>query len=124
MLNNDVNRHPAVYARKMSIMFDTAVKDTELRIRAEHLLRDLTQTLKKEGCELIGHIKGLFAAGDAGHLMFGVTSYDEPAHFTGGLNSGITEAIMTVNIIVYGVGLEIIEAAFNKALQGQCFTES
>jgi hypothetical protein len=124
MLNNDLNMHPTVYAHKMSIVFDTTVKDKELRLRVENLLKDLTQSLRNEGCELIGHIKGLLAADERGYLMFSLSSHDEPVRFKGKLKTGITEAEMTVNIIVYGVGLEIIEAAFRKALHEQCFTQS
>jgi hypothetical protein len=117
MLTSGHHIHPAVYARKMNIAFDAAMKDEELRFRVERFLTDLTRSLRNDGCELIGHIKGLFVADEGGHLMFSVTSHDEPAQFKGELHAGITGGIMTVNIIVYGIELKIVETMFKKAFQ-------
>jgi hypothetical protein len=124
MLIDNHHMHPAVYARKMSTTFDAVIQDEELRFRVERFLTDLTRSLMNAGCELIGHIKGLIAAGVAGYLMFSVTSHDDPVSFKGELKTGITEASMTVNIIVYGLGPDAVETAFEKAYQRLCFTEN
>jgi hypothetical protein len=122
MLINNLPMHPVVYAQKISITFDAAILDAELRLRIERFLMDLTRRLKNDGCELIGHIKGLFAADSAGYLMFSITSPDEPPKFKGEINSKITGAQMSVNVIVYGVGLKIVETAFEKASRSLCLT--
>jgi hypothetical protein len=124
MLINNHHMHPAVYARKMSTTFNAVIQDEELRFRVERFSTDLARSLMNAGCELIGHIKGLIAAGVAGYLMFSVTSHDEPVRFKGELKTGIKEASMTVNIIVYGVGPDAVETAFEKAYQRLCFTEN
>jgi hypothetical protein len=124
MIISDKYIHPTVFARKMSIIFNAAINDAELRFKADSFLKDLTQSLRNEGCELIGHIKGLFAAGVAGYLMFSITSHNEPVHFKGELNAEITRAVLTLNIIVYGVGHEIVKNTFKKAFQELCATES
>jgi len=124
MLRTDEHILPVVFAQKMVIDFDAAIEDDELRSRTERFLRDMTQTLMNEGCELIGHIKGLFTAGDAGYLMFSLTSHDEPVSMKGELKTGIRKAEMTVNIIVYGVGHETAASAFKKAFKELCVTES
>lgn len=124
MLRTDEHILPVVFAQKMGIDFNTVIEDAELRKRVERFLRDLTQTLMNEGCELIGHIKGLFTAGTAGYLMFSLTSHDEPVSMKGELKTGIRRAEMTVNIIVYGVAPEAAATAFKKAFKELCVTES
>jgi hypothetical protein len=123
MLKANEHTLPAVFAQKTDIDFDSAIYETELRNRTERFLRDMTHTLINEGCELIGHIKGLFAAGTAGYLMFSLTSHDKPVSFKGELKTGIRRTELTVNIIVYGVGSETVKTAFEKAFKEFCVTE-
>jgi len=117
MLIDDRHVHPTVYARELNITFNVEIQDGELRSRTEKFLTGLTRDLRDAGCRLIGHIKGLFAAHEKGYLMFSVTSFEEAAQFKGKLDAGITAAIMTVNVIVYGVGFAAVEDAFKKSFR-------
>lgn len=117
MLTDDHQMHPTIYARKISIVFDAVMQERDLKSGTEKFLTELILDLRNEGCKLIGHIKGLFTADVKGHLMFSVTSFAETAHFKGKLHAGITRAFLTVNVIVYGVGLTIVEDAFTKAFR-------
>ena len=76
----------------------------------------LTTGLKDLGCRLIGHIKGILDGGSSGHLMFSVTSFDDDAHFKGVIKGEVKKAVLTINIIVYGIETSKIEALFNEAI--------
>lgn len=114
MLINDHHMHPTVYARKVNLAFKAGMQEIELKARIDTFLCELTDALKQSGCELIGHIKGLIVADGKGHLMFSLTSFEEATRFQGKLHAGIFTGLLTVNIIVYGVELNIVETVFQK----------
>ncbi len=117
MSGNGSEAHPAVYAHQRELVFDAAIPVAELKDRASIFISELTGALKDNGCELIGHIKGLIDAHEKGHLMFSVTSFDEGARFKGKMADGIAGAELKVNVIVYGIEQEIIEAVYQKTLK-------
>ena len=49
-----------------------------------------------------------------GHFIFSITSFTEDAHFKGKMADGIEEAILTINIIVYGIDKKVIETEYQK----------
>jgi hypothetical protein len=114
-MSGDRHMHPAVYSCERSIAFDPTISQSELRSRTGRFAADLTGSLHDDGCRLIGHIKGLFLAGDGGHLAFSVTSFGEAAHCNGKLPESVAGAMLTVNIIVYGVGIDTVTISFEKA---------
>lgn len=68
---------------------------------------------------MIGHIKGLVDADEKGHLLFSITSFEEGARFKGEMAGGITEAVLTINVIVYGIEEEIVEKMLEEAFARQ-----
>ncbi|MBN2062025.1 MAG: hypothetical protein JW882_16570 [Deltaproteobacteria bacterium] len=86
-----------------------------MKTKTDMFLYELTEALRQNGCTLIGHIKGFVNAKDKGHLMFSITSFKEGPRFKGEITGTISSAILTVNIIVYGIGQKNIETIFKKA---------
>ena len=122
MLADDDHAHPTACARKWQLTFADAIPANELNSRVALLLSELTSGLQEDGGRLIGHIKGLVEAEEKGHLLFSITSFEEAARFKGELVGEITEAALTINVIVYGVEEEIVEtmleAAFSRQFHG------
>jgi len=108
--------HPAAFSCKRDIAFGREITEIELKHRMTGCLSALTNGLKGSGCRLIGHIKGLLDGGNSGHLMFSITSFDDDVHFKGGIKGGIRKAVLTINIIVYGIETSKIEILFNEAI--------
>ena len=122
MLAGDDHAHPTACACKWQLTFDDAIPANELSSKVALLLSGLTSGLREDGGRLIGHIKGLVDADPKGHLLFSITSFEEGARFKGGMAGGITEAVLTINVIVYGIEeeivAEILEEVLNRHLHG------
>ncbi len=116
MTDNGNRMHPTAYACKETLAFKDAVPASELRERIDRFLSELTGALEPCGCELVGHIKGLIDAGDKGHLLFSITSFEEGARIKGKMDGGISGAVLTMNAIVYGIEKAVIEEAFQNML--------
>lgn len=116
MIDNFNQVLPTAYAHRENLLFEKIISEIELKAKIDGFLSEFTDALKRNGCKLIGHIKGLINADDKGHLMFSITSFTEKAHFKGEMVGGITRAILTMNIIVYGIEQKIIETEYQKAL--------
>ena len=108
--------HPAAFSCKREIAFGREITESELEQGMTKCLTVLTTGLRDLGCRLIGHIKGLLDCGNSGHLMFSITSFDDDVHFKGGIKGGIRKAVLTINIIVYGIETSKIEILFNEAI--------
>ena len=119
MLADDDHAHPTACACKWQLTFDDAISANELNSRVALLLSELTSGLQEDGGRLIGHIKGLVEAEEKGHLLFSITSFEEAARFKGELVGEITEAALTINVIVYGVEEEIVETMLEEAFSRQ-----
>ncbi len=117
MVKNHHHFDPAVFAREIGLIFDPPVEMIALTSTLEDFLSDLSSSLKLKGCTLIGHIKGLIAAGEKGHLVFSVTSFKESPRFNGEIRNEIYEALLTINIIVYGVDAATVDAVFHESFQ-------
>ena len=119
MLAGDDHAHPTSCACKWQLCFDDAIPAIELRSRVALLLSEWSGGLEKHGGRLIGHIKGLVDAEEKGHLLFSITSFEEGARFKGEMVGGITDAVLTINAIVYGIEEEIVETMLEEAFSGQ-----
>jgi len=84
----------------------------------------LTQSLRSDGGNLIGHIKGVLEVEADGHLLFSLTSFGEEARYKGELTGEIERARFTINVIVYGVQQQSVERAVREGLtrhfMGEC----
>ena len=119
MLAGDDHAHPTACACKWQLTFDDAIPANELNSRIALLLSECSGGLEKHGGILIGHIKGLIDADQKGHLLFSITSFEEGARFKGEMVGGITDAVLTINAIVYGIEEEIVETMLEEAFNGQ-----
>ena len=116
MIIETMEAQPAAYSCRKEMTFGNNIPEIELKARTSAFLSELTLGLKDRGCNLIGHIKGLVDAGNNGHLMFSITSFEDEVHFKGQLKEDVISAVLTVNIIVYGIEKRVVEAVFQKAL--------
>lgn len=99
---------PAVYALCGQLSLGASRSEEEIRSAVDSFLVDLTVSLKRHGCSLIGHIKGTLDAGENGQLFFSVTSLEERARFKGALSGRCQKMDLALNVIVYGVDGERI----------------
>ncbi len=119
MTDSHTDTAPTAYASRRKLMFHEGVSAAEVQARAELLLAELTRALQRNGCELIGHIKGLIDADDKGYLMFSITSFHEDARVKGELFGVVTEATLTINVIVYGIDENVIAKELHLASEKQ-----
>ena len=116
MSDNRHQMHPTIYAHKENLKFNDIIPAVELKERIVQFLSELTRDLEGNGCELIGHIKGLIDARDKGHLRFSITSFKEGTRFNGEMEDGIEAAILTINVIVYGIEQRSLKQFVNRRL--------
>ena len=122
MLADDDHAHPTACACRWQLTFDDAIPAIDLNSRTALLLSELSGGLEQNGGRLVGHIKGMIDAGEKGHLVFSITSFEKGARFKGELVGRITEAALTINVIAYGIEEvrveEVLEEAFNRHFRG------
>ncbi len=109
--------NPIAYASKEKLIFEDTIPVLELKALIEKFFSELIDDLLLGGCKLIGHIKGLLISQDKGHLMFSITSLKEGLRFKGEMKEGINSAVLTINIIVYGIEQNVIESMFQKVFR-------
>ncbi len=109
---------PVVCAWQRELSLDDARPQTsgQLVHAVRSFLAGLLPALRERGCSLIGHVKGMVDAGDAGRVFFSVTSFDGAPSIKGELERPIDCCRLTVNVIVFGsdeqrVGDAVLEAA-------------
>lgn len=108
---------PTVFAVNEALCFRVPLNEIDLKETTGAFLLELAEALKSRGCTLIGHIKGLVASDEKGHLMFSLSSFGEKARFNGKLHHGIMKASFTINIIIYGVDAAIVDAVFHESFR-------
>ncbi len=100
-----------------ALCFRIPLSEIDFKETIGAFLLELTEALKSKGCTLIGHIKGLIASDENGHLMFSLSSFGEKAQFNGKVYQGITKASFTINIIIYGVDAAIVDVLFHESFR-------
>jgi hypothetical protein len=115
VLADDDHAHPTACACKWHLTFGDALPAIDLSSRVALLVSELTGRLQEGGGRLIGHIKGLIDAEQSGHLLFSITSFEEGARFKGEMLGEIAEAVLTINVIVYGIEEEFVEKVLEEA---------
>jgi len=111
--------HPTACSIQVRIEFGVRIPASEVQERIDGFLGALRSFLRENGCRLIGHIKGMLAAGESGRLYFSVTSFDDDPRYKGKLDGEISEAELSMNVIVYGVGEAPVEKAARELLKRQ-----
>ena len=117
---------PAAFSCQRQLAFKAPAGAPELKALIAAFLEGLKRRLHDRGCSLIGHIKGLIAAGGTnaegtsaegpGYLMFSITSFDDEIHYKGKIGEETRQAALTVNIIVYGIEKAAVAAVCREAL--------
>jgi hypothetical protein len=94
---------PAVYAARATVVFKPAVHADQLESTVSEFLEVLAEALAAAGCTLVGHIKGIVEAPGRGDLAFHATTLGARPAVTGGLAGLAGDAVLTINVIVFGV---------------------
>jgi len=94
---------PAVFAARAEIVLDPPASPDELEDLIAGFFRALLPALAAVGCTLVGHIKGTVAAPGRGDLAFHATDLEAPPALTGGVAGLAHDAVLSINVIVFGV---------------------
>jgi hypothetical protein len=106
---------PAVFAARADISFRPPAHSAQLELMIAHFLAALSKGLADAGCTLVGHIKGTLAARGRGDLAFDATALAAAPSLTGGVAGAPDTAVLTVNVIVFGVADEALPAVVTGA---------
>jgi hypothetical protein len=97
---------PAVFAAQAGVAFASPAGAEELELIVARFFAALSGALADAGCTLVGHIKGTLAVPGHGDLAFHATALATPPALTGGIAGLADDALLTINVIVFGVGEE------------------
>ena len=106
---------PAVFAARAEIVLDPPARPDELESLIAGFFRALFPALAAAGCTLVGHIKGTVAAPGQGDLAFHATDLEAPPALTGGVAGPAHDAVLTINVIVFGVDEQALPALVRDA---------
>ena len=106
---------PAVYAARAAVAFEPPVHSDELESAVARFFEALAGALAGAGCTLVGHIKGTVEAPGRGDLAFHATTLGARPAVTGGLAGMAADAVLTVNVIVFGVDEQALPALVRDA---------
>jgi hypothetical protein len=113
------NAAPAVFAACADIVFDPPAHADQLEQAVSRFYAALSSALAEAGCSLVGHVKGTLAVRGRGDLAFHATTLAAGPAITGGLTGTAREAVLTVNVIVFGVDEQalpgMVRAAWSAA---------
>jgi hypothetical protein len=104
---------PEVFAAQADLTFREPASQEAVEAVLRTFLDRLSTTAAAAGCVLVGHIKGVVGAGDE-ELEFSLTTLAGVPRFAGTLPHHTGSAILTLNVIVFGVG----EPALAGAVRG------
>jgi hypothetical protein len=108
---------PTIFAGEFSVRFPSPVTDRELKGKISAFFSGLLDFLFREGCRLIGHIKGLVLTEEKGLLLVNITSFRTQDAFKGNLPGLTSKASLTLNVIVFGVSEEKIRSFVEQEVQ-------
>jgi hypothetical protein len=106
---------PAVFAAQADVLFDPPAHADQLELAVTRFFAALSGGLADAGCTLVGHIKGTLTAPGHGDLAFHATALAIAPALTGGVAGHITDAVLTVNVIVFGVDEEALPTLVTSA---------
>lgn len=106
---------PAVFAARADAVFRPPAHPDELESLIVGFFRALSPALTAAGCTLVGHIKGTLAVPGHGDLAFHLTDLGAEPALTGGVGGLARDAVLTVNVIVFGVDERALPALVRDA---------
>ncbi len=109
------NATPAVFAARADVVFAAPAHADRLEQMVSRFCAALSSGLADAGCSLVGHVKGTLAVSGHGDLAFHVTALAAEPALTGGVAGVAGDAILTVNVIVFGVDEQALRAVVTSA---------
>ena len=109
------NAAPAVFAARADVVLAPPARADQLELAITHFFAALSGGLADAGCSLVGHLKGTLTAPGHGDLAFHATALAVKPALTGGITGVADEAVLTVNVIVFGVDEQALAAVVTGA---------
>jgi len=106
---------PAVFAARADVVFTPPAHADQLEQIVSRFCAALSRGLADAGCSLVGHIKGTLAVRGRGDLAFHATALTGEPAVTGGVAGLAHGAVLTVNVIVFGVDEQALPAIVASA---------
>ena len=106
---------PAVFAARADVVFAPSPQADQVEVAITRFLAALSGGLADAGCTLVGHVKGTLAAPGHGDLGFHATALAVSPLLTGGIVGDAQEAVLTVNVIVFGIAEGALPAIVTEA---------
>ena len=103
---------PTVFSDRREIVFQSPLSEGEIKVEIVRFVADLTASLDRAGCLIIGHIKGKLDVRNNGSLFFNVTTFLSPPHIRGTIIEPVDRLELTINIIVYSVTEEQVQKIY------------
>jgi hypothetical protein len=97
------------YAATYDIVFHKPVHGEQVRFKVQRMAEDTLMDCMAKGARMIGHVKCLVDAQDAGYLICSVTSIGEQARCEDKITSPFMRMQLTMNIMLYGLNEMTIE---------------
>ena len=83
-------------------------------------MSNIAGDLEIAACKAIGHIKAVAKADEGGYLMVSVTSTGKTPDIKGRLPTRISQLKIALNVIVYGINLNTVEAIVDARFGAAC----
>jgi hypothetical protein len=106
---------PAVFAARADVVFDPPAHADHLELAVAHFFAALSGGLADAGCTLVGHIKGTLTTRGHGDLAFHATALGTGPALTDGFAGETDDAVLTVNVIVFGVDEQALPTIVTSA---------
>lgn len=97
-----------VHAVEVPVEFGEDVDFERIKDDFTELLQKIASRLQDAGCSMIGHLKAIVKTDKQGLLLVSTTSFEHKPHAKGMLKSGIKEAKLTINAIVYDIDSKVL----------------
>jgi hypothetical protein len=107
----------SAYAVKMEVHLQESVLSAMLHSRIESLLSTIAKECMAAGATLIGHIKCLASTADHGFLAVSVVDERGAPRSRGGLEDGIEEIEIVLNVLLYGLSRDMVEEIVKRTTQ-------
>lgn len=109
----------AVFAARASVTFEPPARCDQLDSVVGRFFAVLWSGLAGAGCTLVGHVKGSLNADDCVDLTFHATVLGAAPAVSGVSPGAVEQALLTVNVIVFGVDERslpaIVRGAWSRA---------
>ena len=92
-----------MFAARADVVFAAPAHADQLEQVVSRFCAALSRGLADAGCSLVGHVKGTLTVSGHGDLAFHLTALAAEPALTGGVAGVARGAVLTVNVIVFGV---------------------